>query len=78
MKCLSVSDTADAPYNWQLHASLCMDQIYRYGPRQTGLMERCMLGKGKCHLPMNLKDEGKGGMQLINQMYEGFILYRLS
>lgn len=35
MKCLSVSDTADAPYNWQLHASLCMDQIYRYGPRQT-------------------------------------------
>lgn len=37
-----------------------------------------MLGKGKCHLPMNLKDEGKGGIDLINQMYEGFILYHLS
>lgn len=35
MKCLSVSDTADALDNWQLHASLCMDQIYRYGLRQT-------------------------------------------
>lgn len=30
-----------------------------------------MLGKGKCHLPMNLKDEGKRGIELINQMYEG-------
>lgn len=43
-----------------------------------GLMERCMLGKSKCHLPMNLKDEGKEEMELINQMYERFILYHLS
>lgn len=43
-----------------------------------GLMARCMPGKGKCHLPMNLKDEGKRGMELINRMYEGFILYHLS
>lgn len=37
-----------------------------------------MLGKGKCHLPVNLKDERKRGIELINQMYEGFILYYLS
>lgn len=43
-----------------------------------GLKERCMLGKGKCHLPVNLKDERKRGIELINQMYEGFILYYLS
>lgn len=63
MKCLSVSDTADALDNWQLHASLCMDQIYRYGLRQTpGILGRCMLGKGKCVLPMNQKHEGKRGV----------------
>lgn len=27
-----------------------------------------MLGKGKCHLPVNLKDEGERGIELINQM----------
>lgn len=43
-----------------------------------GLMEKCMLGKGECRLPMNLKDEEKKGIELINQMYEGFILYHLS
>lgn len=43
-----------------------------------GLKEKCMLGKGKCHLPVNLEDERKRGIELINQMYEGFILYSLS